>query len=56
MLGSKGNWVAEEGPGLIQGGRKNPIYQIAREEGALGEPVDNTLQGEDYLLTSFGLT
>ncbi|XP_045132721.1 uncharacterized protein LOC123516982 [Portunus trituberculatus] len=48
-----GNWVAEEGPGLIQGGRKNPIYQIAREEGALGEPVDNTLQAEN-VVTSRG--
>ncbi|XP_063869549.1 uncharacterized protein LOC135105245 [Scylla paramamosain] len=48
-----GNWVAEEGPGLIQGGRKNPIYQIAREEGVLGEPVDNILQAEN-VVTSRG--
>lgn len=40
-------WVAEEGPSMIQGSSENPLYNIAREEGVLGPPTDNTLQGKD---------
>lgn len=39
--------MAEEGPSVIQGRRESPLYYIAREEGSLGPPVHNVLQGKD---------
>lgn len=42
-----GEWVAEEGPSVIQGRRESPLYYIAQGEGSLGPPVHNVLQGEN---------
>ncbi|XP_050703164.1 uncharacterized protein LOC126988795 [Eriocheir sinensis] len=48
-----GEWVAEEGPSVIQGRRESPLYYIAQEEGSLGPPVHNVLQAE-MVVTSRG--
>lgn len=38
--------MVEEGPSVIQGGEDNPLYQIAREEGRLGKPVEDVVPSQ----------
>lgn len=47
-----GEWLAEEGPSVFKGTRESPVSHIAREEGAFGPPVHNTLRGKDVFANS----
>ncbi|KAK4309359.1 hypothetical protein Pmani_019003 [Petrolisthes manimaculis] len=47
-----GSWVVDEGPSVIQGGENNPLYQIAREEGRLGDPIEDIVPSNRVVYSS----